>query len=130
MVRGQYLAAGAAMACLLAAAAATTPAASAQTAAALGVPPVCLVDATGATTTVTKEMCGIVVPPGTFLDTAFPAEYGVGTHRVTWNGLTDAGLRMSETHVIIVMDLTPPDITAPSAVLGHEATARDHPDRK
>jgi len=125
MARGQHLAAGAAMACLLAAAAATMPAASAQTAAALGVPQVCLVDATGVTTTVTMEMCGIEVPSDTFLDTAFPAEYGVGTHRVTWNGLTDAGLRMSETHVIIVMDLTPPDITAPPAALGHEATGKE-----
>lgn len=115
---------GAIMACLLAVAAGGPPAVSAQTAATLGVPPVCLVDATGETTTVTKAMCGINVPAGTFLDTAFPAEYGVGTHRVTWNGLTDAGLRMSETHTIIVMDLTPPDITAPAAVLDREATGK------
>lgn len=115
---------GAIMACLLAAAAAA-PLASAQTAATLGVPPVCLVDATGKKTTVTKEMCGITVSAGTFLSPTLPAEYGVGTHRITWNGLTDAGLRMSETQVIIVMDLTPPDITAPPAILGLEATAKE-----
>ena len=113
------------MACLLAAAVGAPLAASAQTSTALGVPPVCLVDATGERTTVTKEMCGISVPAGMFLRPALPAEYGVGTHRITWNGLTDTGLRMSETQVIIVMDLTPPDITAPPAVLGHEATGKE-----
>jgi len=59
---------------------------------------------------VTKEMCGIELPAGTTLTPALPKEYKVGTHRITWNGLTDAGLRMDETQVIIVMDLSPPDL--------------------
>lgn len=121
MQRSSAVLACTAMACLLAAAAASAQPASAQTTSALGVPQVCLVDATGVTTTVTKEMCGIEVPADTFLDTAFPAEYKVGTHKVEWNGLTDAGLRMSETHTIIVMDLTPPDIPPPPEVT-YEAT--------
>ncbi|RNJ73000.1 MAG: HYR domain-containing protein [Thaumarchaeota archaeon S14] len=112
---------GIVMACLLAVAAIALPAttaqsASAQAAATLNVPPVCLVDATGITTTVTNDMCGITVPAGTSVSTALPHDYEVGTHRITWNGLTDMGLRMSETQTIIVMDLTPPDLTPPGAV--------------
>jgi len=110
------------MACLLAAAVAAMPSAFAEEAATLDVPPVCLVDAAGETTTVTKEMCGVTASAGLTLRSTLPHDYEVGTHWITWEGLSSAGLRMSETQVIVVMDLTPPDITPPPAVLGYEAT--------
>lgn len=113
--------AGAAAACLLAIVMSSTPMASAEATATLNVPPVCLVDATGETTTVTKEMCGIQDVAGLTLRSTLPRDYEIGTHWITWEGLS-AGLRMSETQMIVVMDLTPPDITPPPAVLGYEAT--------
>lgn len=113
--------AGAVMACLLAIVAAP-PVANAAAPATLNVPPVCLVDATGDKTTVTKEACGITVPAGITLYPALPMDLTTDTHRISWNGYTDAGLYMSETQTIVVMDLTPPDLTLPTVPPTIEAT--------
>ena len=118
---------GAALACLAAGIAAPEPLAAAQTVATLNVPPVCVVDAVGQSTTVTMEMCGFMVPAGITLSPALPRAYETGTHKLTWSGITDTGLRMSETQTLIVMDLTPPDVTPPPASLDHEATAAKTP---
>lgn len=74
-------------------------------------PPACIVEATGTTTTISALPCGITLAGRTYTP-SLPWNFGAGTNRVTWSW-TDAGATVTETQSIIVVDRSPPKLSAP-----------------
>lgn len=75
-------------------------------------PPVCVVEATGTTTTISTLPCNINLNGRTHTPN-LPWSFGVGTNRVTWSW-QDAGSTVTETQSIIVVDRSPPKLSAPA----------------
>jgi len=78
------------------------------------------VEATGTTTTISALPCGITLAGRTHTP-SLPWNFGVGTNRVTWSW-TDAGAKVTETQSIIVVDRSPPKLSAPPKGTLHTST--------